>query len=65
MKATIKRGGELVLSPESEIEAYALNLWILKTKDDLGPDMPPIGTDCKSIPVAQAPSVPPLQPLSR
>jgi hypothetical protein len=35
MKAIINRSGELVLTAEGELEAYALKYWVNKNKDKL------------------------------
>ena len=62
MKAIIKRGGELVLRPESEIEAYAVGLWRTRLECELGPDMPRIEVDHQYLPTAPVAPVRPTKP---
>lgn len=52
MKATICADGTLVVTPESELDAYALNQWALRNLARIPPPgeepMPKMITDCSA-----------------
>ncbi|AIP31256.1 hypothetical protein DR64_761 [Paraburkholderia xenovorans LB400] len=58
MKATIQADGTMVITAETEIEAYALGRWSMDSNLDLDPNLwcPKLVTDCSKYPAAIQPS---------